>query len=138
MENTNPTPENQGSQMGQSSEAPHQAPHEEPKMAMPAGGFDAKDIEENKLVAALSYVGILVFVPLILKKDSKYAYEHAKQGLMVFIAGLIGSFIFWIPVIGWILAVALFVLDIIALIKCLQGEFWEIPGVGPLRNKFNL
>lgn len=131
MEQTNPTPENNsGSQQSQSSEAP--------KMATPVTHFDAKDIEDNKFVAALSYVSILVFIPLILKKDSKYAYEHAKQGLMIFIAGLIGSFVFWIPVIGWILGLALFIVDVIALVKCLQGEFWEVPGIGPLRNKFNL
>ncbi len=131
MEQTTPTPENnQNSHQSHSSEAP--------KMATPVTHFYAKDIEDNKLVAALSYVGILVFVPLLLKKDSKYAYEHAKQGLMIFIAGLVGSFVFWIPVIGWILAIALFIVDVIALVKCLQGEFWEVPGIGPLRNKFNL
>lgn len=131
MEQTTPTPENnQNSHQSHSSEAP--------KMATPVTHFDAKDIEDNKLVAALSYVGILVFVPLLLKKDSKYAYEHAKQGLMIFIAGLVGSFVFWIPLIGWALAIALFIVDVIALVKCLQGEFWEVPGIGPLRNKFNL
>ena len=111
---------------------------EPPNMATPVMHFDSKDIEDNKLVAALSYVGILVFVPLLLKKDSKYAYEHAKQGLMVFIAGLVGSFVFWIPLIGWALAILLFVVDIIALVKCLQGEFWEIPYIGKLRGSFNL
>ncbi len=131
MEQTNPTPENnQNSHQSHSSEAP--------KMATPVTHFDAKDIEDNKFVAALSYVSILVFIPLILKKDSKFAYEHANQGLVVFVLWLVGMFVFWIPVIGQILMLAVLILDIIALIKCLQGEFWEIPGIGPLRNKFNL
>ena len=132
MEQQNSNSEQQGPQ-GQTG-----GQTEAPKVATPVARFDARDIEDNKIVAALSYIGILVFVPLLLKKDSKYAYEHAKQGLMVFITGLIGAFVFWIPLIGWALAIALFVLDVIALVKCLQGEFWEIPFIGGLRGKFNL
>ncbi len=100
--------------------------------------FDPKDVEDNKLMAGLSYVGILVLVPLLLKKDSKFAYEHAKQGLVMLIAWIIGSFVFWIPLIGWTLGIVLLVVDVLALVKALSGEFWEVPVLGELRNKFNL
>lgn len=100
--------------------------------------FDKKDIEDNKIVAALGYIGILCLIPLLAKKESKFAQEHGKQGLVMFIAWIIGSFVFWIPLIGWALALALFVLDVIAFVKCLNGEFWEVPGLGAYRNKFNL
>lgn len=113
------------------------APHEAPKMASKMH-FDPKDVEENKLIAALAYLWILCFVPLLLKKDSKFAYEHGKQGLVMFIVGLLGMFIFWIPLIGWLLWLAVVILNIVAIIKALQGEFWEIPLFGQFRNKFNL
>ncbi|MCC7523131.1 DUF4870 domain-containing protein [Candidatus Uhrbacteria bacterium] len=100
--------------------------------------FDPKDVEENKLLAAIAYLWILCFVPLLLKKDSKFAYEHGKQGLVMFIVGLLGMFIFWIPLIGWLLWLGVVILNIVAIIKALQGEFWEIPLFGQFRNKFNL
>lgn len=100
--------------------------------------FDSKDVEENKLIAAIGYVGILCLIPLLAKKESKFAQEHGKQGLILLIVWIVGSFIFWFPIIGWILALAVLVINIIAFIKALMGEFWEIPVVGPLRNKFNL
>lgn len=113
------------------------APHEAPKMASKMH-FDPKDVEENKLLAAIAYLWILCFVPLLLKKDSKFAYEHGKQGLVMFIVGLLGMFVFWIPLIGWLLWLVVVILNIVAIIKALQGEFWEIPLFGQFRNKFNL
>ena len=42
--------------------------------------FDQKDIEQNKVMALLSYLGILVLVPLLGAKGSKYARFHTSQG----------------------------------------------------------
>lgn len=49
-------------------------------------GFDKTDIEQNKVMALLSYFGILVFIPIFAAKDSKFARYHANQGLTLFIA----------------------------------------------------
>lgn len=110
----------------------------EPMKATVVPSFDKKDVEENKVIAALSYVGILFLIPLLAKRDSKFSQEHAKQGLVLFIAWIIGSFIFWFPLIGWALGLVLLVVDVVAFIKCLSGEFWEVPLLGSLRKKFNL
>ena len=48
--------------------------------------FDAKDIQDNKGLTILSYLGPLVFVPMFARKDSKFARFHANQGLVLFIA----------------------------------------------------
>jgi uncharacterized membrane protein len=100
--------------------------------------FDSKDVEENKLIAALGYVGILCLIPLLAKKDSKFAQEHGKQGLVLLIVWVVGSFVFWFPIIGWLMALAVLVINIIAFVKALMGEFWEIPVVGKFRTKFNI
>lgn len=110
----------------------------EPIQATPVMTFDKKDIDDNKLIACLSYIGILCLVPLLAKKDSKFAHEHGKQGLVLMLAWVIGSFVFWFPLIGWALMLVMFVFNVMAFIKCLMGEFWEIPVLGALRNKFNL
>ncbi len=111
---------------------------EAPKTAVPVMHFEKKDIDDNKVVAALSYLWILVFIPLFLKKDSKFAQEHAKQGLVMFIAGLIGMFVFWVPLIGWLAWLVLVIFNLIAIIKCIMGEFWEVPVLGALRKNFNI
>jgi uncharacterized membrane protein len=100
--------------------------------------FDAKDIEENKYVAALSYFGILFVVPMFLKKESPFAQFHAKQGLVITIAWIVGSFVFWFPLLGWALAIVLFVADVMALFRTLSGEAWEIPYVKDAVKKLNI
>lgn len=89
-------------------------------------------------MAALSYIGFLCLVPLMAMRESRYAQEHAKQGLILLIVWVIGSFVFWIPLFGWAALVVLFIVDVIAFIKCLQGEFWEIPFIGSYRTKIKL
>lgn len=104
--------------------------------------FDSKDVQENKVIACLSYLGILVLIPLLAKKDSKFAQEHAKQGLVLLIAEIIGSIVSMIPIIGWLAApfigLIFLVVAIVALVKCLMGEFWEIPVLGSYRSKINI
>lgn len=104
--------------------------------------FDEKDIQDNKIIAALSYIGILCLIPLLAKKDSKFAQEHGKQGLVLFICWIIVVVVGWIPILGWIVgffgSILLLVLSLVGFIKCLMGEFWEIPVLGQYRDKFKL
>lgn len=93
-----------------------------------------KDVEENKSIASLSYVWILFLVPLLGKKDSKFAKFHAKQGLILFII----SFATIIPVLGWILFLVLVLVAIVGVVKALSGEWWKIPFVYDLSKKINL
>lgn len=55
--------------------------------------YGKADIEQNKVMALLSYFGILVLVPILAAKESAFARFHANQGLVLFIA-----------MIGWIIA----------------------------------
>lgn len=110
----------------------------EPIPATVVPAFEKQDIEKNKYIASLSYIGILVFVPLFLKRDSKFAQEHAKQGLILFIIGLLGSLVFRMSFIGGLIGLAVFIVCVLGFFKCLSGEFWEVPLVGGFRNKINL
>lgn len=112
----------------------------EPIQASVVPSFDKKDVEDNKLIAASAY--ILFFIPLLVAKDSKFAKEHAKQGLVL----LLASIIIWIagmiiPVIGWFIigplgSLLVLIVAVVAIIKTLQGEFWEIPMIGKYRSNF--
>lgn len=100
--------------------------------------FDEKDVAENKYVAMLSYLGILFLVPMLVKKDSPFAQFHAKQGLVIAIAWIVGGFVFWFPLFGWAAAALLFVVNIMALVKTYNGEAWEIPVVTDAVKKLNI
>lgn len=100
--------------------------------------FDPKDVQDHKVMAALSYVGILCLIPLLAMKGSRFAQEHAKQGLLLLIVWIVGSFVFWFPLIGWAAALVVLGVNVYAFVKCLQGEFWEIPVIGKLRKSINL
>ncbi|MBP7134071.1 hypothetical protein KBA73_02540 [Patescibacteria group bacterium] len=100
--------------------------------------FDPKEVERLKYIAALSYLGILVFIPLFLRRESKFVRLHAAQGVLLLAAWMVGMVVFWIPLIGWLLGIFLLVANIVVLLKCLQGEFWEIPFLGEYRSRLGL
>jgi uncharacterized membrane protein len=99
---------------------------------------DKKDIEDNKVMAALSYVGILCLVPLLAAKTSKFAQFHAKQGLVLFVVDVVVSFIAWIPLVGWAIGMAALIVSIYGFVQALQGAYWELPYLGDYAKKINL
>ena len=101
-----------------------------------------KDIEDNKVIAAIGYLWILFLIPLLGKKQSKFAQFHGKQGLILFICWIILVVIGWFPILGWIVAffggIALLVLSLVGIIKSLQGEYWELPFLAKYAKKINI
>lgn len=86
-----------------------------------------KDVQENKTIAALSYIWVLCLVPLLGKRDSEFAQFHAKQGLVLFIIEVIAGLFVWFPVFGPLLMLVLLVISVIGIVKTLNGEWWEAP-----------
>ncbi len=103
---------------------------------------DSKDVEENKVIAAIGYLGILFLVPLLAKKDSPYAQFHAKQGMVLFIFSIILGFIMIIPFLGWVIGAVgyLFtvVLFIMGLINALGGKKQPLPLIGQFAEQIKI
>lgn len=95
------------------------------------------DVEINKNIAALSYVWILCFIPFLLKRDSEFVQFHAKQGLVLFIVELLASLLIWFPFFGPLLMLVLVIISVMAIVKTLNGERWEIPFVYEQSKKIN-
>ncbi len=104
--------------------------------------YDENDVQENKVIAALSYLGLLVLVPLLAKKDSPFCQFHAKQGLVLLVAWVIIGAVTIIPILGWIIGILgsifLFVCFLMGLINALTGETKELPLIGQYSSLFNL
>jgi len=104
-------------------------------------GSVSKEVEEGKTFAILSYVlsfvGIPFFlVPLVMRKN-EFSLYHAKQCLMLWLAGVAGSIVssvLMVVCIGLILWIAVFVLcivlNIIGLINATKGEMKALPLIG--------
>jgi uncharacterized membrane protein len=92
------------------------------------------ETQENKLLAAISYLWIISIIMLLIKKDSKLVQFHAKQGLVICVA----SIIFWlIPGIGYILNILIVIAVVVGFIKAMSGEYYKMPGVSILAEKIN-
>ena len=109
--------------------------------------FDKKDIESGKVMAILSYLGILVLIPYFAEKNNKYVAYHAKQGLNLFIIEIIVSFafsiftvifglllLFVVGILGAALSLASLALTIIGIVNVCNGKARELPVI----NKFKI
>lgn len=96
--------------------------------------------DQDKIMIVLSYLGILCLIPLLTVKDSEYVKWHAKQGLAIFIVWIALNLLHIIPFLGTALAcagfAALLVVDIMAMVKGLNGIRWRIPVITDLAEKF--
>ena len=98
---------------------------------------------ENDLLAILSYLGIFFLIPLLVSRDNAFVQYHAKQGLVLFIAEVIGGCISAIPIIGWfilgpILFIVWVVFSIIGIINVVGGKKAPLPIIGQFADKFKI
>jgi len=107
-------------------------------------GIDEQDINENKGISVLSYLGILFLIPLLVKKDSKYVKFHVNQGLVLFIIdiaitildgvfkplGVAGSVLSGLTGIA---GLAVFILMIMGIVNAATGKVKELPIIGSIR-----
>ena len=75
------------------------------------------DIQNNKAMAVLSYIGIFVLIPVFAAKQSPYARYHANQGLLLFLAEVI--WIVFCSILGAVLG----------LLNVFGPLFWILSGV---------
>jgi uncharacterized membrane protein len=92
--------------------------------------------KDNRVTAALAYVFILFVIPWM-KADNGFCRFHARQGMVLFIAWILASFIAWIPVVGWVGWLAMLIVNVIAIVKTLDGQMWEIPYLGKFAKRIN-
>lgn len=112
-------------------------------------GFDPDDINKNKALSILSYIGFLFIIPLIAAPQSKFAKFHANQGLILFIAeAVIGVASSIVTTIGYFIAsfigglfsavfslvgIVSFIFMVIGIINAVQGKAKELPIIGGFR-----
>ena len=105
--------------------------------------FDPMDIEANKGISVLSYLGILFLIPMLSRQNSRFARFHVNQGLILLITeaayNIVVRIVRAIPVIrmlGGILGfldIIFLILMILGIVNAAKGQAKELPVIGKLR-----
>ena len=102
----------------------------------------------DKVYGILSYIGILVLVPLLAGK-TQFARFHANQGLVLFIADIILGVVIGISVgvlslipfvgvvlgsiLSGVLGLCIFILMIMGIVNAANGEMKPLPIIGGIK-----
>lgn len=91
------------------------------------------------VMAGMSYLGILCFVPLLMNRNEEYVLFHAKQGLVLWAWAVLAMFTLHIPGIGeWLFAISSMTVAVLSVAGLLSVAFrraWKLPLVGYLSAK---
>lgn len=131
------TPQEASPQGGAKSESPPPPP------PGPAGGAQSSN---RTLMVVLSYLWILFLVPLLVEKGDQEVQWHAKHGLVltgleiifqvllniIMATGIGCIFAIFVPVVF----LAFLVIRIICIVKGLNNERFELPGISQYASKF--
>ena len=89
-----------------------------------------ENTKEDNTVAIVSYITIIGWIVAFVlygKNKTELGAYHLRQSLGLFLTGIV---LWWIPIIGWILNVLVFLFWIIGLIYAIQCEKKPVPIVG--------
>jgi|AntRauTorckE6833_2_1112554.scaffolds.fasta_scaffold09266_3 uncharacterized membrane protein len=94
-------------------------------------------IDNNTAMGILCYLGILVIIPIITAKDSKFVMYHANQGLVLLIAAVILSAISMIPFLGWLIGffgwITVVIFAVMGIINVTNDEKKPLPLIGGIK-----
>ena len=116
----------------------------------PADYFERNEVSQNKVMGVLSYLGILVLIPLIAgNRQSQYVKHHVNQGIVLFILssmvdllegdwvwGLHSVIHFGGGMFSWIfdiLGLVFFILMVMGIVSACKGERKELPIIGKIK-----
>jgi uncharacterized membrane protein len=112
-----------------------------PMSPSPASAGDPirADVDQNKVYAILSYIGILFLVPLLAAPESPFARYHTNQGIVLFISALVVHFasifigfatlglgFLGVP-LGWMVILVFMILGIV---NAANGQCKPLPLIG--------
>ena len=102
--------------------------------------IDIEEIREGAPFAALSYCFFLWILTFIFRKNNRFAYFHAKQGIVVFIGEIVFIVLAMLPLIGKIFYVTGLILflyvSLYGIYAALTGKIVRIPLAAKIADKF--
>ena len=109
---------------------------------------DANDTANNKVMGILAYLGILVIIPIVAAKESKFAKYHSNQGLLLLITTIalyIGAVVLTMilgmispnlmllgSILSLLVSLAYLVLLVLGILNVVNGVCKPLPVIGNL------
>ncbi|MEO5378098.1 MAG: hypothetical protein H7832_10010 [Magnetococcus sp. DMHC-6] len=91
---------------------------------------------QTRFMASLSYMGVLCLVPMLFNRRDEFIHFHARQGLVLWIWGVISIFSLHIPVVGgFFFSFSVFVITVLSLLGILSVMLtrkWRLPVISIL------
>lgn len=95
--------------------------------------------EEQCVMAALSYLSFLCFIPLLMPGTNEYVVFHLRQGIILFMIGVIASAFAWISMALWLVANLLVAaVSVYGFIQALLARRWVMPVLGEYAKKLKI
>ena len=95
---------------------------------------------QDKVHLVLAYLGLLCVVPLLVEKDSEFVRWHARNGLVLTLAGFllwgVTSYSVWLAFLSLVVLPLQLILPIVGIVKALRGERFELPLLSELASRF--
>ena len=92
--------------------------------------------ETGKVLAGLSYFSVLFVLPYLFRKDDEFATYHAKQGMGLFVAGIIGDIVGKMFGVGWFVTIARIFLALTGVGNAINGKKKPLPYIGEWFKRF--
>ena len=100
-----------------------------------AGGTGAGAGQGNKALACLSYLGALCALPYLFTPQDRFARYHAKQGLKLFLFGVVADILTLTGLIGALVNLFRFYLIFKGISTASQGRMEPLPYIGEIGDK---
>ena len=88
----------------------------------------------SRLLAIMSYLGVLSLVPLVMNRDDSYVQFHARQGVVLWMWEVLAIYTLLVPAVGSFFfrfsSIACLVLSVIGVLSVLLGRAWKFPIIG--------
>ena len=86
----------------------------------------------NKALAAISYLSVLFAIPYFLTPNDEFARFHARQGMKLFLFGIIADVLGALIGLGWLVTLVRLYLIYKGMSNALNGKKEELPLIGNL------
>lgn len=86
----------------------------------------------KKVLIVLSYLSAMCFLPMFLYRDDDFAQFHAKQGLILFLYGLVADALGAIPLVGTVLLLGKLYFIYRGMMNALSGKKETLPIIGKI------
>ena len=95
--------------------------------------------EDEKILSAIGYLGVLCVLPLFLKPKSEYCQFHGKQGLLMLLIWIAFLILFAaLPRLGGVIFFLFLLLIIFSMYNAYVGKKFKIPILGDISDKIDL